>query len=80
MLFRSIAAASHPLGRVVLFGFVWSISFHLLNGVRHFAWDLGHGFEVPTAKRTAALVFVLSILIAFGVFYLGYMVRDGGVQ
>ena len=50
-----IAAASHPLGRVVLFGFVWSISFHLLNGVRHFAWDLGHGFEVPTAKRTAAL-------------------------
>ena len=26
-----------PIGLVILFGFVWSLSFHLLNGIRHLA-------------------------------------------
>src|SRR5215831_329187 len=41
-----VAAVEHPLGRLVLFGFVWSLSFHMLNGIRHLAWDLGYGFKV----------------------------------
>jgi succinate dehydrogenase / fumarate reductase, cytochrome b subunit len=61
-------AASNPLGWIVLFGFVWSLCFHLLNGIRHLAWDLGYGFAVPTANKTGVLVFTLSVLIAIGVF------------
>src|SRR5882757_3153001 len=58
-----IAAASGPaayavftnvatslIGEIVLFGFVWPLSFHLLNGIRHLAWDLGYGFKVTTAR------------------------------
>jgi succinate dehydrogenase / fumarate reductase cytochrome b subunit len=62
------AVAAHPVGLVILFGFVWSLAFHLLNGVRHLAWDLGYGFAVPTARITAALVYGLSFLIAIAVF------------
>ena len=75
---RFAAAAAHPLGRLVLFGFVWSLAYHALNGIRHLAWDFGYGFKVPTARRTAAIAIALSVVIAVGVFALGYMSFNGG--
>jgi succinate dehydrogenase / fumarate reductase cytochrome b subunit len=71
--------ASHPVGWIILFGFVWSLSFHLLNGIRHLAWDLGYGFKVPTARLTAALVFGLSLAIAVAVFAYGFFGVGGGL-
>jgi succinate dehydrogenase / fumarate reductase cytochrome b subunit len=71
------AAAANPLGEIVLFGFLWALAFHLLNGIRHLAWDLGYGFKVPTAKLTAALVFGGSLVIAAGAFAIGLMVKQG---
>jgi succinate dehydrogenase / fumarate reductase, cytochrome b subunit len=65
----SQVAASWP-GQIVLFGFTWSLAFHLLNGIRHLAWDMGYGFDVPTANRTGWLVIVLSVLLAVGAFAL----------
>ena len=69
--------AADPLGEIVLFGFLWSLSFHLLNGIRHLAWDAGYGFKVPTAKLTAVLVYGGSLLLAAGAFAVGLMVRGG---
>ena len=72
-----VRAAEHPIGQVVLFGLVWSLSFHLLNGIRHLAWDLGYGFKLPTARLTAALVYILSILLAASVFGVALLVKRG---
>jgi len=69
--------ASNPVGEIILFGFLWSLSFHLLNGIRHLVWDVGYGFKVPTAKLTAALVYVGSLLLAAGAFAVGLMVKGG---
>jgi succinate dehydrogenase / fumarate reductase cytochrome b subunit len=69
--------AGNPVGEIILFGFLWSLAFHLLNGVRHLAWDIGYGFRVPTAKLTAALVFGVSLLLAVGAFVFGFMVKAG---
>jgi succinate dehydrogenase / fumarate reductase cytochrome b subunit len=69
--------AAHPIGQIVLFGFLWALCFHMLNGIRHLAWDLGYGFKVPTAKLTAALVYAGSVLLAAGAFAIGMMVRGG---
>jgi len=60
--------AASPLGLLILFGFTWSLAFHLLNGVRHLAWDLGYGFNKHTATKTGTLVFVLSFVIAAAFF------------
>ncbi len=60
--------ARSPLGLLILFGFVWSLAFHLLNGIRHLVWDAGYGFEVKTADRSGFLVIALSVLAAIGVF------------
>ena len=37
-------------GKLFVMGFVWSYSFHLLSGIRHFIWDLGYGYEIKTAN------------------------------
>ncbi len=70
-------AAGHPAGEIVLFGLLWSLAFHLLNGIRHLAWDLGYGFRMPTSRLTAALVFLFSFVLAAGAFAAGLMVRGG---
>ena len=74
-VFATVAAP--PIGQVILFGLLWSLAFHLLNGIRHLAWDLGYGFNLPTARLTAALVYGLSVLIAIGTFAIGLIVREG---
>jgi succinate dehydrogenase / fumarate reductase cytochrome b subunit len=74
--FQSIAA--NPFGELVLFGFVWSLAFHLLNGIRHLAWDLGYGFDVATANRTGILVITLSVFAAIAAFVFAY--KHGGLH
>ena len=37
-----MSVANTPVGLLILFGFTWSLAFHMLNGIRHLAWDLGY--------------------------------------
>lgn len=67
--------ARSPVGQLILFGFVWSLAFHLFNGIRHLAWDMGYGFDVPTANRTGVLVVTLSLFTAIGVFAYAYATK-----
>jgi succinate dehydrogenase / fumarate reductase cytochrome b subunit len=60
------------VGRLVLFGFTWALSFHLLNGIRHLAWDTGWGFELKTATATGWTVVILSVLITLLAWVIGY--------
>ena len=69
-----------PLGQLVVFGFVWSLAYHSVNGIRHLAWDLGYGFEVPTANATGILVFALSLALAVGGFALAWFGQGGYYQ
>jgi succinate dehydrogenase / fumarate reductase cytochrome b subunit len=72
MIARSIG------GQIVLFGFVWSLAFHLVNGIRHLAWDSGFGFDVRTANRTGVGAVALSLLLAIAVF--GYAYLEKGLH
>jgi len=50
-------------GRLVLFGFTFSLFYHLLNGLRHLGWDMGKGFDLTRLRITGALVVVGSIAL-----------------
>jgi len=58
---RSQALMESWFGRLVLFGFTFSLYFHMCNGIRHLGWDLGWGFELVKLRATGVLV----ILSAF---------------
>ena len=63
------------LGRIVLFGITISVFFHLANGMRHLAWDLGQGFEPKTANTTAVIAYVFAVVAALAAWGLGYAMR-----
>jgi succinate dehydrogenase / fumarate reductase cytochrome b subunit len=62
-------------GKFILIGFTWSMSFHLLSGIRHLAWDLGYGFEIKTANISGIIViiFSLAMTIVFWLFARGFI-------
>lgn len=67
------AAATHPLGKVVLIGLTWAFFQHLLTGLRHLAMDTGAAFELGTNKRFAVLTMVgaLALTAALWAYTLG---------
>ena len=62
-------------GKFILIGFIWSMSFHLLSGIRHLFWDLGYGFEIKTANisGTIVIIFSLALTIIFWLFSRGFI-------
>ena len=62
-------------GQIILFLVAWALSFHLFNGIRHLAWDLGFGFTVPTANRTGVLVVALSLFSAIAALAYAYLAK-----
>ena len=63
------------IGKFILIGFTWSMSFHLLSGIRHLVWDLGYGFEIKTANITGVIVIIssLALTIIFWLFSRGFI-------
>lgn len=61
------AIAGSWFGRLVLFGYTFVLLQHMLGGLRHFVWDLGHGYGPEERQNLAKYsVFVaagLTILI-----------------
>ena len=62
-------------GKFILIGFTWSMSFHLLSGIRHLVWDLGYGFEIKTANISGIIVIICSLVltIIFWLFARGFI-------
>ena len=69
------AIASSILGRIALFLWTGAFFYHLLNGIRHLAWDAGWGFELPTAYRTGWTVLIGSVVLTLVAWGLGYWAR-----
>ena len=60
---RFTAAAASPLGQLLLLAVLFSLVYHLLNGIRHLLWDIGWGFEIPRVYATGWTVVTLSVLL-----------------
>ena len=55
-LFDALSALwASVVGKVMLFGWTFCAFFYAAHWVRHFAWDMGYGFELPTARLTGRL-------------------------
>lgn len=50
---------------VQIFLFLWTqaLIYHLLNGIRHLAWDAGKGFEISEIYRSGKIVIALALIV-----------------
>lgn len=62
------------LGQIILFGFTWALIHHMLGGLRHFVWDLGHGFDLKTANTMAWATVIGSVSLTILLWIIGYLV------
>ena len=59
-------------GRLILFGFTLSLSYHLLNGIRHLCWDAGWGFDLKTARNNSVFVIIGTFVFTLVIWKAGY--------
>lgn len=50
-----------PIGRLVLIALTFAIFYHLANGLRHLAWDMGVGFTPRTADASGMAVIAFAV-------------------
>ena len=58
-------------GKFILISLCWTFSFHILNEIRHLAWDAGYGFDLKVAKITGALAFFGSFILTIIFYFIG---------
>lgn len=69
------AFLTSPIGAVVIAGYVWALSFHLMNGLRHLYWDSGRGLAPKTATMTAWMVYAGASVLTAIILIAGYASR-----
>ena len=54
---------SGGLARLIYWGFIYALFFHLCHGVRHLIWDAGKSFDRDTLNRYAIIELVTSLVL-----------------
>ncbi len=72
--FKSLIGS--PIGLVLMFGWSWSLFYHLCNGIRHLIQDAGIGYEIPQFVRSSWLSVAGSIVLTVLVW--AYVLMAGG--
>lgn len=50
-------------GKLFLLGVLFSVYYHLCNGIRHLGWDLGRGLDLDNTYLSGYIVVFLSALL-----------------
>ena len=68
--------AASWLGLIVLIGWSWALSFHLINGIRHLLQDAGWGYAIDTFVRNSWISVIGSFLLTVAIWAL--VIARGG--
>lgn len=69
---KFLSYMSSWIGLLLLFGWTFSLCYHLFNGIRHLFWDIGLGFEMENVKKSGWAVVILTTISTVTIFCMGY--------
>ena len=58
-------------GKLFLIGFVFSLYYHLANGIRHLFWDIGLGLEISTTYKSGYFIIFISAVLTLATLFVG---------
>ena len=58
-------------GKLFLIGFVFSLYYHLSNGIRHLFWDIGLGLEISTTYKSGYFTIFISVVLTLATLFIG---------
>lgn len=59
-------------GLILFVAFTFSLSYHLLNGIRHLMWDAGHGMDIPSAYASGWASIIGAVVLTVGAVILAF--------
>ena len=57
-------------GQVLLYAWLFSLYYHLCNGIRHLCWDMGLGLDIKTTYISGYTVVAASLLLTLLTVYI----------
>jgi succinate dehydrogenase / fumarate reductase cytochrome b subunit len=57
------ATLAHPVAKLALIGFLWAWLHHFCAGIRYLLLDLHRGIDLAPARRSSAVVLVVSLAL-----------------
>lgn len=63
------------VGIVLLLGYTWTLTHHMLGGVRHLVWDVGQGYEPGTRIQMARMTLVGSVVLTALIWIVAWLWR-----
>ena len=51
------------VGYLLLFGWTAALWYHLCNGIRHLAWDFGHGYEINSLRASGIAMLIATAVL-----------------
>lgn len=61
------------LGLFMLFGWTASLFYHLFGGLRHLAWDVGYGCELPQVHASGWAAIIATVVTTLLVWSVGFL-------
>jgi succinate dehydrogenase / fumarate reductase cytochrome b subunit len=58
-------------GKFFIIALCWTFSFHILNEIRHLAWDMGYGFDLKVSRITGVITIFGSFVLAISIYLFG---------
>jgi succinate dehydrogenase / fumarate reductase cytochrome b subunit len=65
--------AGSPIGLLILFGYSWSLIHHALGGLRHFIWDTGRAFDIPSVRTLSWATIIGSVTLTAAIWFISLM-------
>jgi succinate dehydrogenase / fumarate reductase cytochrome b subunit len=73
--FATVSMVLHTwIGHLALFGWTVALWYHFCAGLRHLAWDLGHGFDLPAVHNSGAAVIFATIVLTVLTWLVGIII------
>ncbi len=57
------ATLANPVAKLVLLGLAWAYLHHFCMGIRYLLLDIDVGVDLPAARRSSVIVFVVSLAL-----------------
>ncbi len=69
---------AHPLSKLMLLAWCFSLSYHLCNGIRHLFWDVGAALEIEQVYRSGVIMLVSAFSLTAVIVYFAVQ-KTGGL-
>ena len=66
-----------PVGLFVLFGWTLSLFYHFFGGIRHLAWNMGWGYDLPQTHLSGWLSVAATVVSTVLVWAVGLWIATG---